>query len=51
MPGVVQELGVLEQTRLAPLPNFSKERTNGPEKNRLKSEFRRTMKAAFSSSA
>ena len=51
MPGVVQERGVLKHTKLAPLPNFSKERTNGPEKNRLKSEFRRTMKAAFSSSA
>ena len=35
MPGVVQELGVLEQTRLTPFPNFSKERTNGPEKNSL----------------
>ena len=35
MPGVVQELGVLEQTRLAPLPNFSRERTNGPEKHSL----------------
>ena len=27
MPGVVQELGVLEQTRLATLPNFSEEHT------------------------
>ena len=35
MPGVVQELGVLEQTRLATLPNFSEEHTNGPEKNSL----------------
>ena len=51
MPGVVQERGVLKHTKLAPLPNFSKERTNGPEKNRLKSEFRRARKAASSSSA